>query len=91
MDSGQKQGWRGAVSEGFLKVAAGGGSGVSVLGREKSLRQILEGGGPGRGQVQGMVDGARGGQGGQGLAHGRVRVGERRRPWGTRGSVHRVW
>ena len=34
----RSRGWRGAVSEGFLKVAAGDVGGVSALGREKSLR-----------------------------------------------------
>ena len=63
MDSGQKQGWRGAVSEGFLKVAAGDGGGVSALGREKSLRQILEGEALGGDRYRGRWDGARGGQG----------------------------
>lgn len=39
VDCGQKRGWRGAVSEGLLKVAdvpAGGEGGVSELGRERS-------------------------------------------------------
>ena len=64
MDSGQKRGWRGAVSEGFLKVVAGGGGGVSALGRKKSLRdrswrgKALVGG-----RCSGWVDGAWGGQG----------------------------
>lgn len=95
MDSGQKRGWRGAVSEGFLKVAAGGGGGVSALGREKSLRQILEGEALGGGRYRGWWTGLEedrvwGGQDSRGLVPGRVRVGRRRQPWGTRGSVHRA-
>lgn len=79
-------GWRGAVSEGFLKVAAGDVCGVSALGREKSLRErSWSREALGGGRVQGQVDGAQGGQGSRGWVPGRVRVGGRRQPWGTRG------